>query len=72
MESGARHWFDDNAGDARAKEELVTHGARLGMWLQSPPYKGGVARSAGVVAHTETLLVIDHPGRAFSASTPPL
>ena len=31
----------------------------------SPPYKGGVARSAGVVAHNETWLVSDHPVRSF-------
>jgi hypothetical protein len=38
----------------------------------SPPYKGGVARSAGVVRHAETFSTIDHPVCGCAAATPPV
>ena len=37
---------------------------------KSPPYKGGVARSAGVVAHTETFRRERPPQLRFQRSIP--
>ena len=62
---GAAEILDTHRPDAfRIKDLSVSGGA------ESPPYEGGVARSAGVVARAETQRVSDHPGSAIWRSRP--